>query len=82
MTAFRTCHDCGSRRGETPFPTAKKPVRKVDLCTDCATDRMLRAVARDQVDQRRAEIEAERVARTYRVPKPVWTTPLFRELRP
>ena len=79
---IRTCHACGSRRGETPFPTARKPTRKVDLCTDCTDDRVLRATARDQIEERRAEILAARAAGTWHPQKPAWTAPLFEGLRP
>jgi hypothetical protein len=79
--APRTCHDCGDRDG--PWATPRRPRRTMDLCTDCQADRELRGVERARVDECRREMAAARAAgRAWHPQEPVWTAPLFRELRP
>lgn len=37
---MRECYSCGSLAGDTPFPGARKPRKRRDLCCSCAAERL------------------------------------------
>jgi hypothetical protein len=79
VSARRRCFDCGAVDGEASFPGARKPSKRRDQCTECATFPL--EVFEARVAARRAEIAALRAAGSYRAQKPITSTPLFAALR-
>lgn len=81
----RRCHDCGATGAEAEFPGTRKPRGAADRCVVCIAEPLIagtgRVRARLRVIATLRAIAAKR-GRHYRSPKPAWTAPLFRELRP
>lgn len=78
MVGYRTCHDCGSTSRQTGMAAPRKPRSRIDLCADCAAERELRAMPREQVPQRRAELTELYRQGAYRGLPRARPLPLFR----
>jgi len=81
----RVCHDCGATQRDAAFPGSRKPRLRVDRCSACVAAPL--SAEQQRVAARKQEIKMLRLAknrkgRQYRAPRPFWTAPLFRELRP